>query len=165
MQFDTNQIAEIIGAKTNLSSSRKISILLTDSRSLLKPDDTLFLALRTSSGDGHRFIPDLYARGVRTFVTDMNYELPAGMEEAEVLRVDSPLDALRSLGAYVRKRFNSPVVAITGSRGKTTVKEWIYSLLRTDYSIVRSPRSFNSQVGVPLSLWQLDPSVHDLAII
>lgn len=165
MQFDTNQIAEIIGAQTNLSSSRKISILLTDSRSLLKPDDTLFLALRTSSGDGHRFIPDLYARGVRTFVTDMNYELPAGMEEAEVLRVDSPLDALRSLGAYVRKLFNSPVVAITGSRGKTTVKEWIYSLLRTDYSIVRSPRSFNSQVGVPLSLWQLDPSVHDLAII
>ncbi len=165
MELKINEIADIIGATCHPSGDRTVSILLTDSRSLVKPADTLFFALRTSSGDGHRFIPGLYDKGVRAFVVGSDFTVPDGMDDAAFLKTGSPLEALRRLGAECRSRFHHPVIAITGSRGKTTVKEWLYSLLRDDHSIARSPRSFNSQIGVPLSLWQLDGSVQDLAII
>lgn len=165
MEYSINEIADILGVSCHSSSPARLSILLTDSRSLLRPAETLFFALRTSSGNGHAFIPALYAKGVRGFVVESGYEVPPGLEDAAIIRVGSPLDALHAIGSECRRRFEMPVIAITGSRGKTTVKEWIYSLLRDDFSIVRSPRSFNSQIGVPLSLWQLDPSCHNLAII
>ncbi len=142
-----------------------VSQLLTDSRSLTEPQQTVFFALRTANDDGHNYIPDLYDRGVRNFVVASDYFALPECKAANYLAVESPLDALQSLAMYHRRRFRElPVIGITGSRGKTTVKEWLYQLLKEDYHIVRSPRSYNSQIGVPLSLWEIDNNT-DLAII
>ena len=142
-----------------------VSQLLTDSRSLTMPGETIFFALRTEAGDGHNYIPELYNQGVRNFVVASDYYTPPECGAANYISVDSPIDALQSLATYHRRRFRElPVIGITGSRGKTTVKEWLYQLLKDDYRIVRSPRSFNSQIGVPLSLWDIDNNT-DLAII
>ena len=142
-----------------------VSQLLTDSRSLTQPEETIFFALRTEGGDGHNFIPDLFDKGVRNFVVASDYYALPECTGANYIAVDSPLDALQTLATYHRRRFRElPVIGITGSRGKTTVKEWLYQLLKDDYRIVRSPRSYNSQIGVPLSLWDIDNNT-DLAII
>ncbi len=142
-----------------------VSQLLTDSRSLTQPEATIFFALRTDAGDGHNYIPDLYSKGVRNFVVGSDYYALPECAGANYIAVDSPLDALQTLATFHRRRFRElPVIGITGSRGKTTVKEWLYQLLKDDYRIVRSPRSYNSQIGVPLSLWDIDNNT-DLAII
>lgn len=156
MSYTISEIAEIIGADASIAvPDLKISRLLTDSRSLTHPYGTLFFALRTSSGDGHRYLRELYDRGVRNFVVSHLPDDDAIMSDANLLRVDSPLGALQTLATYHRRHFATPVVAITGSRGKTTVKEWLNQLLQRDLEIIRSPRSYNSQIGVPLSVWQL----------
>lgn len=131
--------------------------LLTDSRALTDPANTLFFALRTSADDGHRYVGDLYSRGVRRFVVEPTFD-PSPYPEADFTFAESPLEELRRMGGENRRRFTLPVIAITGSRGKTMVKEWLYQLLRPDYDIVRSPRSYNSQIGVPLSLWEINGS-------
>ena len=142
-----------------------VSQLLTDSRSLTMPDETIFFALRTDADDGHNYIPDLYGKGVRNFIVESGYFAPPECSAANYIAVESPLDALQTLAMFHRRRFRElPVIGITGSRGKTTVKEWLYQLLKDDYRIVRSPRSYNSQIGVPLSLWDIDNNT-DLAII
>ena len=142
-----------------------VSQLLTDSRSLTQPDETIFFALRTEGGDGHNFIPDLFDKGVRNFVVSTDFYPSPDCHAANYVHVESPLDALQALATFHRRRFRElPVIGITGSRGKTTVKEWLYQLLKDDYRIVRSPRSYNSQIGVPLSLWDIDNNT-DLAII
>ena len=142
-----------------------VSQLLTDSRSLTVPKETIFFALRTEGGDGHNYIPDLFERGVRNFVVASDYYALPECHGANYIAVESPLDALQALATFHRRRFRElPVIGITGSRGKTTVKEWLYQLLKDDYRIVRSPRSYNSQIGVPLSLWDIDNNT-DLAII
>ena len=142
-----------------------VSQLLTDSRSLTQPRETIFFALRTEGGDGHNFIPDLFDKGVRNFVVSSDYYPSPECQGANFIHVESPLDALQALAMFHRRRFRElPVIGITGSRGKTSVKEWLYQLLKGDYRIVRSPRSYNSQIGVPLSLWDIDNNT-DLAII
>lgn len=167
MKYSISEIATIVGAPAPArADGAAISYLLTDSRSLLHPSETLFFALRTPSGDGHRYITDLYTRGVRNFVidTDLPPEVAAECRNANFLRVPSTLDALQRIAAAHRRRFDIPVIALTGSRGKTTVKEWLHQLLRGSFVTARSPRSYNSQVGVPLSLWQIGPST-EVAII
>ena len=135
---------------------------MTDSRSLCFPEETLFFALRSSRNDGHRYIDDLYRRGVRNFVVDAKGILEfhangtEGMKDANFLVVPSPLAALQRLAERHRDEFNVPIVGITGSNGKTMVKEWLYQLLLPSQKIVRSPRSYNSQIGVPLSVWLLN---------
>lgn len=164
MVYSISEIASIIGAASPAHTGETITTLLTDSRSLLESDGTLFFALRTPSGDGHKYIKSLYDRGVRNFVVE---EIPTECRElsgANILKVESSLKALQTLAAHHRRRSHAVVVGITGSRGKTTVKEWLSRTLGADRHIVRSPRSFNSQTGVPLSLWQLDDDT-DLAII
>ena len=157
-------ILEVTGGQI-IDEDAIVSQLLTDSRSLTQPQDTIFFALRTEGGDGHNYIPDLYGRGVRNFVVASDYYALPECAGANYIAVDSPLDALQSLATFHRRRFRElPVIGITGSRGKTTVKEWLYQLLKDDYRIVRSPRSYNSQIGVPLSLWDIDNNT-DLAII
>ena len=142
-----------------------VSELLTDSRSLTNPAETLFFALRTANNDGHHYVEPLYEKGVRNFVVDSLNDIPSQLlGKANMLLVDNTLDALQSLATYHRRRFFIPVIGITGSRGKTTVKEWLYQLLKDDYHIVRSPRSYNSQIGVPLSLWDWEEGT-TLAII
>lgn len=143
---------------------REITTLLTDSRSLVDPEHSLFFALRTRRGDGHAYVGDLYERGVRAFVVDTDHRFEERFPEADFLTVETVASALMDVAAANRRANSVPTIAITGSRGKTLVKEWLYLLLRDDYRITRSPRSYNSAIGVPLSLWQLNGET-SLAII
>lgn len=166
MKYSIKEIANILHLPTgNLADEKAgVSYLLTDSRSLTFPEDTLFFAIRTNSNDGHSYIASLYERGVRNFVVDNVYGVPSVFNDANFLVVKSPVAALQSIATYHRRRFNIPVIGITGSRGKASVKEWLYQLLKDDYNIVRSPRNFDSQIGVPLSLWEIDDNT-TLAIV
>ena len=160
--YSIDEIAQVIGAERKGTKEAKINWLLIDSRSLCFPEETLFFALKTEKNDGHKYIEELYRRGVRNFVVE---NLPLqGLEGCNFLVVKSPLQALQELAAYHRGKLDIPVIGITGSNGKTTVKEWLYQLLSPDFNVCRSPRSYNSQVGVPLSVWLINPH-NDLAII
>jgi Alr-MurF fusion protein len=164
MQYVISDIARIMDADRTGSDDALINWLLIDSRSLCFPKETLFFAIRTNRNDGHKYIGELYKRGVRNFVVST---LPADLSmfpQSNFLLVHDTLQALQRLAAYHREQFDIPVIAITGSNGKTTVKEWLYQLLSPDMNVCRSPRSYNSQVGVPLSLWLLNPH-NDIAII
>ena len=131
--------------------------LLTDSRSLVFPENTLFFALKTTSGDGHLYIKDLIYKGLRAFVVeDIQEDLLSENPHVSFLKVGAPLLALQKLSAYHRQEFKVPVVGITGSNGKTIVKEWLYQLLSSNYTVTKSPRSYNSQIGVPLSVWMMN---------
>lgn len=159
MEYSIFEISQILGcgmdSKINNPAST-VMRLLTDSRSLTYPSETLFFALTTQSGDGHRYLRQLYDKGVRNFVVS---NIPSEMKDfgdINIIKVNEPLDALHRLATYHRNRFTAPVIAITGSRGKTTVKEWLNQLLKDDVVITRSPRSYNSQIGVPLSVWEID---------
>ncbi len=132
-----------------------VRYLLTDSRQLQTATDTLFVALRTAKNDGHKYIPSLYAKGVRLFLVQQDVPEMAAMSEAIFIKVENTLTALQQIAAAHRKLFDIPVLAITGSNGKTIVKEWISSMLRVDKKVVSSPKSYNSQIGVPLSVWQM----------
>ena len=142
------EIRQAIGSCAEVTGEDDLEIryLLTDSRLLdvqsndvqsTKASQTLFFAIKTDKNDGARFIPELKEKGVRAFVTG------------------DAVQALQDLAAYVRQQFDGTVIGITGSNGKTVVKEWLYQLLKDDYTVIRSPRSYNSQIGVPLSVWQL----------
>ena len=166
MPYTTETIATLIGAELIGSHTGTVKWLLTDSRSLSMPEETLFFALVTKRGDGHRYIADLYGRGVRLFVVSARPtadELER-MPQAAFLLVDDTLAALQQLGREHRAQYQIPVVGITGSNGKTVVKEWLAQLLAPDKRVARSPRSYNSQVGVPLSVWQIDEAT-DIALI
>ncbi|WP_157630085.1 bifunctional UDP-N-acetylmuramoyl-tripeptide:D-alanyl-D-alanine ligase/alanine racemase [Thermonema rossianum] len=135
--------------------------LLTDTRSIQKAANTVFFAIPGKHYDGHRFIPEAYAKGVRHFVVQKEWTYDYA--DVNVWQVRDTVAALQALAAAHRSRFAIPVVGITGSNGKTIVKEWLFALLAQEYSIVRSPKSFNSQIGVPLSVWQMQP-YHQLAL-
>lgn len=136
--------------------------LLTDSRNIEAGEESLFFAISTEANDGLRYVPALYARGVRNFVVET---LPdASLPDACFVVVPSAVKALQQLAATRRRDFGGKVVAVTGSRGKTVVKEWLYRALEGVTEAVRSPRSYNSQIGVPLSLWQLGDR-YDVAVI
>ena len=161
MSYAIESIAKSIGARRVGKHKATIDWLLTDSRSLSFPEETLFFALTTKRNSGARYIPDLYDRGVRNFViTEEDFkEVENGELRVEsslnFLIVPNPLKALQKLAEAHRDKFKIPVIGITGSNGKTIVKEWLHQLLSPDRCIVRSPRSYNSQIGVPLSVWQL----------
>ncbi len=163
MLYSIEKIATLIGARRYGTRETNVAFLLTDSRSLSFPEETLFFALRSERNDGHRYIADLYRRGVRNFVVETSYiDSPKKLEhvlgempEANVLVVPSPLAALQRLAERHRDEFDIPVMGITGSNGKTMVKEWLYQLLMPSMAVTRSPRSYNSQIGVPLSVWRL----------
>ena len=154
MIYTIEKIATLIGARRYGDCDANVRWLLTDSRSLCFPEETLFFALRSKRNDGHRYVDDLYRRGVRSFVVEQVPEHP--QPDANYLKVPSALAALQRLAERHRDEFDIPVVGITGSNGKTMVKEWLYQLLLPSQKIVRSPRSYNSQIGVPLSVWLLN---------
>ena len=143
-------------------ADHEIRDLLIDSRQLVNANQTLFFALTSNRNDGHKYIKDLYQNGVRAFVVT-HVPDDGDYPEAGFIVVDDTLMALQRLAAYHRAQFNIPVIGITGSNGKTIVKEWLYQMLSPDYSIVRSPKSYNSQVGVPLSVWQMNDT-YDMGI-
>ena len=154
MSNTIQSIALLIGAERTGSVDYNIDWLLTDSRSLGFPEETLFFALKTKRNDGHKYIDDLYKRGVRNFVVST---VPDRVEkDANYLLVKQPLRALQKLAAVHRQQFKVPVIGITGSNGKTIVKEWAYQLISPDKIVTRSPRSYNSQIGVPLSVWLMN---------
>ena len=157
MHYSIDNITALIGARRFGSAEASIDWLLTDSRSLAFPETTLFFALRTKLGDGHHYIAELYRRGVRNFVVGNvpgNYE--TDYADANFLLVVSPLKALQRLAERHRDEYDLPIIGVTGSNGKTVVKEWLYQLLSPSLNVTRSPRSYNSQVGVPLSVWLLN---------
>jgi Alr-MurF fusion protein len=163
LSYSLQHIANIIQSETKPADDRMVQYLLTDSRKLLFPDATLFFSIIGPRRDGHTFIAELYSRGLRSFVVAASFQEAASYPDASFLVVKNVLQALQDLAAFHRSQFHIPVIGITGSNGKTIVKEWLYQLLQSDHQIVRSPRSYNSQIGVPLSIWQLQ-SIHTLAI-
>ena len=184
MKYSIEKVATLIGARRIGEAEAQISWLLTDSRSLCFPEETLFFALRSGRNDGHKYIPELYRRGVRNFVVERGTgkvvaerlaadsastkdelvrsgsvgsgSVGRGYEGANFLEVVSPLEALQRLAERHRDEFDIPVVGITGSNGKTMVKEWLYQLISPRFVVTRSPKSYNSQIGVPLSVWLLN---------
>lgn len=156
MEYTIEKITTLIGARRLGTAEATISWLLTDSRSLCFPESTLFFALRSERNDGHKYIPELYNRGVRNFVVSSTPQNAADYADANFLKVTDVLSALQRLAERHRDEFDIPVVGITGSNGKTMVKEWLYQLLSPSMTVTRSPRSYNSQIGVPLSVWLLN---------
>jgi len=158
------QIVKIIkGRFLTFKTDDKIEYISIDSRKQTDPNSTLFFAIKGERHDGHAYFQELYDRGVRNFiVSKISYRIVVH-EDVNIVYVKDTVKALQKLAEYHRQQFNIPVIGITGSNGKTIVKEWLYSLLSPDYNIVKSPKSYNSQVGVPLSVWGMN-SLNTLAI-
>jgi alanine racemase len=162
LQYKLSDIARIVKAEQTIVADTMIEQLLLDSRKVHSPVTSLFFALKGIRRDAHQFIPELYKKGVRNFV--VSEKLNTGIyPKSNFLFVKNTLTALQKLTAYHRSQFNIPVIGITGSNGKTIVKEWLHQLLHEDFNIVRSPKSYNSQIGVPLSIWQMNKQ-HTLGI-
>ncbi len=163
LKYFIDHINTIVSGKfLSLHQNDLIEHLLTDSRRLIFPNTTLFFALGGARRSGNQFVEDLYQRGVRNFVVDNKNDIE-DHQEANIILVENSLSALQQLASFHRQRFDFPVIGITGSNGKTIVKEWLNQLLEDDYHIVRSPRSYNSQIGVPLSVWQINET-HEMGI-
>ena len=145
-----------------MTHDHPVEHLLIDSRKAFSPTTSLFFAIISPRRDGHDFIGELYRKGVRSFVVSRSVDKTV-FKEATFIQVNDAVAALQQIATFHRTQFKIPVIGITGSNGKTIVKEWLFQLLHQDYAIVRSPKSYNSQVGVPLSVWQLR-SYHTLAI-
>ena len=157
--YTIKRIASVVGGQLigNQSDTIIVKDILFDSRLLVDAENTLFFALSGGRNDGHKYINDLYEKGVKAFVVNKNY-VKNGCDDAVFIAVDDTLSALQRLAAYHRSQFDIPVVGITGSNGKTVVKEWLYQILSPSMSVCRSPKSYNSQIGVPLSVWQMNQS-------
>ncbi|HNW90374.1 MAG TPA: bifunctional UDP-N-acetylmuramoyl-tripeptide:D-alanyl-D-alanine ligase/alanine racemase [Bacteroidales bacterium] len=163
--YTISEIAAIVNG--DLSDTRNsdnlIQHLLIDSRKIVSSENSLFFALVTRKNNGHNYIPDMYEKGIRNFIVSSLPENPENYLNTNFILVKNTLVALQTLATYHRKQFNIPVIGITGSNGKTIIKEWLFLLLSPDKNIVRSPKSYNSQIGVPLSVWQMQPE-NELAI-
>jgi alanine racemase len=163
MIYTVSKIVDIIDAQFVGNEDCDIEHLLIDSRNIISTSDTLFFAIRGDRNDGHDFIGDLYIQGIRNFVVEFLPKNYLSFPKTNFLVVKNSLEALQILVSYHRKNFNYPVLGITGSNGKTIVKEWIHHILQGKKQIVRNPKSYNSQVGVPLSVWLMD-DMFDLAV-
>ena len=158
-----SQLEEITrGALLSLARELPITNLMIDSRKGIINDGTLFFAIAGERNDGHNHILDVYKNGVRQFIVEKDFP-SSFLNTCNVIRVNSAIDALQQIALFHRQQFILPVIGITGSNGKTIIKEWLYQLLSKEYNIVKNPGSYNSQVGVPLSVWQLQEH-HQLAL-
>ncbi|MDO5035760.1 MAG: bifunctional UDP-N-acetylmuramoyl-tripeptide:D-alanyl-D-alanine ligase/alanine racemase [Porphyromonas sp.] len=161
-RYPLTTIAEVLGVERMIESDVQVAYLLTDSRSLAFPQETLFFALVTPKGDGHQYIGELYHKGVRAFV--VSHVVEGDYPDAHFLQVEDTLRALQEVARWHRQQLQMPIVGITGSNGKTTLKELLYQLLKERLRVGRSPKSYNSAIGVPLSLWSLHEE-QELALI
>jgi alanine racemase len=158
-----SQLAQITtGTILSIAKDREINSLVTDSRKAVNAGDAIFFAILGDHHDGHQYIKKLYEQGIRQFVIENDFDI-SRIPDANVFKVASSLYALQDLARHHRLAFHIPVIGITGSNGKTIIKEWLYQLLSDDYKIAKNPGSYNSQLGVPLSVWQLQPH-HELGI-
>ena len=164
MNYSIQHIISIVNGKALNEQLTEATIvhLLLDSRQLVFPKTSLFFALEGKRHDGHDYIASLYEKGVRHFIISKKIELN-NYPNATFIYVNKSIDALQQLATYHRHQFDLPCIGITGSNGKTIIKEWLFQLLQEEYKIVRSPKSYNSQIGVPLSVWQFSQE-HDFAI-
>lgn len=161
--YSAEQLSKMMRGKlTQKGQPVSIENILLDSRKLNIAESSVFFAIKGDRRDGHLFINDLYKKGVRCFVISQSVNV-SEYPDANFISVKDTIVALQNLVAAHRAQFTIPVIGITGSNGKTIVKEWLFQLLEADYNIVRSPKSYNSQIGVPLSVWQLAP-FHNLGI-
>ncbi|HNY44489.1 MAG TPA: bifunctional UDP-N-acetylmuramoyl-tripeptide:D-alanyl-D-alanine ligase/alanine racemase [Bacteroidales bacterium] len=156
-------IAKIVGGKFLGNKNNTFSQITTDSRNVTNYKDVLFFSIKGQNNNGHKFINELYQKGVRNFVICEDVDIEK-FKEAAFLKVENSISALQKLAEYKRSLFKNPIISITGSNGKTIVKEWLYHILNPFYTISRSPKSYNSQIGVPISLWLINNN-SDLAII
>jgi alanine racemase len=160
---DVEEIAATTGGEfLQKKSETGIARLLLDSRKIVQPAEALFIAIAGPRHDGHLFLRDVYQKGVRNFLVEKQIDV-SELPDANIIRVESARNALQQIAAAHRNRFTYTVIGITGSNGKTIVKEWLNTLLADEYNIVRSPKSYNSQIGVPLSVWNME-STHNLGI-
>ncbi len=163
MIYTFSLLPKITGGKLiHLSEDRPLRYLLTDSRKLTINNEAVFFAIRGSHHDGHWFLQDLYSKGIRQFVVETSID-PSEYPDANILEVRNSIETLQLLAAHHRNQFDIPVVGITGSNGKTIVKEWLSQLLFSKMKVIKSPKSYNSQIGVPLSIWQLN-GVHEIGV-
>ena len=164
--MNTDEFKNLIHCISSKNDLKEINFdyISIDSRTLILAEKTLFFAFDGSRKKGVQFIPELIEKGVRLFVLNEKYKSETESFDATFFYVNDILNALQNISRYKRQLFGSPVIGITGSNGKTIVKEWLFQLLKDDYKIVKSPKSFNSQIGVPLSLWNLS-SEYNLALI
>jgi alanine racemase len=151
------------GEVLQLHQDLPVAYLLLDSRKIVSPLSSLFFSVKGKRHDGHKFLHELYLKGVRSFVVEEALFNPTDFPEANIIQVENSIAALQEVVAYYRSFFDCEVIGITGSNGKTIVKEWLSQLLSKDFNIVRSPKSYNSQTGVPLSVWQMNEE-HTLGI-
>jgi len=162
VQYSLNKIAEIVVGQLTGKGNQVIEEALIDSRKKADPAGTLFCAIRGKQHNGHNYIQQLYNSGFCNFLVEYIPEITFS-EKVNFIVVPNVLDALQTWASFHRQKFNIPVVAITGSNGKTIVKEWCYQVLYKDLKVVRNPRSYNSQVGVPLSVLHIQPS-HEIGL-
>ena len=150
------QIREIVKSERQrvFSPEYEVRHLLTDSRRLVEPEGTVFFAIVTNRNSGVNYIPAMYEAGVRSFVVPTDCEI--NYEDVNVWYVGDVVDALQAIAAWHRAQYDMPVIGITGSNGKTIVKDWLVQLLSQEGRVASSPKSYNSQIGVPLSVWQMD---------
>ncbi|MBP5650962.1 MAG: bifunctional UDP-N-acetylmuramoyl-tripeptide:D-alanyl-D-alanine ligase/alanine racemase, partial [Bacteroidales bacterium] len=141
----------------------EIELLAFDSRNVLIPQKTLFFAISTAKNDGHHYIPELWQQGVRNFIITRPFDEFSHFSDANFVQVENAVSALQQIAAFHRRQFDYPVIGITGSNGKTIVKEWLSQMLAPEFHVVRNPNSYNSQIGVPMSVWQMAQR-HNLAI-
>ncbi len=161
--YSSEQLAKIVkGTFIQKNALSEIEHIVFDSRKLTYPERSIFFALKGARRNGHQYIAELYESGVRNFVVSEG-PIEHSFTDANIIQVKDSVQALQLLAAHHRQLFDIPVIGITGSNGKTIVKEWLYQLLQSDYNIIRSPKSYNSQIGVPLSVWQMN-EMHELAI-
>ncbi len=162
--YKASHISKILNAKLLCNVDYEIKYLLIDSRQLTDPIHSIFIALTSDRNDGHQYVFSLYQKGVKVFIVNhIPKNCNALPNDVCFIIVENTLLALQTIATFHRQQFHIPVIGITGSNGKTIVKEWLYQLLKSDYNIIRSPKSYNSQIGVPLSVWQLNNS-HTLAL-
>lgn len=162
-RYSITEVKQILLAEgTLVNTEMNIRTIAYDSRKLTDLKNSLFFAIK-GRADGHDFIEDVYEQGIRNFVISDSSVSQTNYKDANFLLVKDTLQALQLLSCHHRKQFEYPVIAVTGSNGKTVVKEWLYQLLAPEQNIVRSPKSYNSQIGVPLSVWEMTQE-HTLAI-
>jgi alanine racemase len=162
MRYQLSEISSAINAKLKLVRETVVSNVFIDSRNILNPKDSLFFAISGKNNNGHNYIEELIERGVKNFVIEAGENIVQN-QACNYLVVENSLNAFQQFAAWHRSSYNLPVVGITGSNGKTIVKEWLFHLLDGEKTIVRNPKSYNSQVGVPLSV-NLIENNHDLGI-
>lgn len=156
MKFFSSDIAEIVNGKLTGKPDLPASDIITDSRQVSYSEGLVFFAISGINHDGHLFIDSMYNAGVRIFVSERLPENPGRYPDAAFIITSNSIEALQLLASYKRKLFKSPVIAVTGSTGKTVVKEWLADVTGLSLPVIRSPKSYNSQIGVPLSVWKLD---------